>query len=62
MCKYCKYCNLCSAVCETVCLPGGFLDTVTSAIWNSLPTFDSKMKDAVDRDIDGVKDWIKEYL
>ena len=29
---------------------------------SSLPTFDSKMKESVDKDIDSAKEWIKEYL
>ncbi|XP_041353769.1 sarcoplasmic reticulum histidine-rich calcium-binding protein-like [Gigantopelta aegis] len=55
MCKYCKYCYLCSAVCDTVCKPGGVIDKVSSAIINALPVAD---KDGIDEDINSVKGWI----
>jgi xanthine dehydrogenase iron-sulfur cluster and FAD-binding subunit A len=56
MCKYCKYCNLCSALCDTICTPGGILDRVSGAIVNSLPSFN---KDEVDGDIANVQHWIE---
>ena len=34
----------------------------TQPLFSSLPTFDSKMKETVDKDIDSAKEWIKEYL
>ncbi|XP_077867884.1 uncharacterized protein LOC102809788 [Saccoglossus kowalevskii] len=55
MCKYCKFCYLCSAVCETVCKPGGTLDMVSSAIYNALPTFDM---DSVTEDISSIKEYL----
>ncbi|PFX24111.1 sarcoplasmic reticulum histidine-rich calcium-binding protein-like [Stylophora pistillata] len=61
LCKYCKYCSLCS-VCDTVCTPGGVVDVVSSAIYNSLPSFDKETKEKVDEDIKSARKWIKEYL
>lgn len=61
LCKYCKYCSLCS-VCDTVCKPGGVIDVVSSAIYNSLPAFDKDTKEKVDKDIESARKWIKEYL
>ncbi|KAK3580372.1 hypothetical protein CHS0354_001487 [Potamilus streckersoni] len=55
MCKYCKFCYLCSALCDTICTPGGILDRVSATIVNSLPSYN---KDEVDQDIDSVKTWI----
>lgn len=55
MCKYCKYCNLCSAVCNTICTPGGILDRVSGAIVSALPTVNRVQ---VDSDIESVKTWI----
>ncbi|XP_033735069.1 sarcoplasmic reticulum histidine-rich calcium-binding protein-like [Pecten maximus] len=55
MCKYCKFCYLCSAVCDTVCKPGGILDKVSSAIVSALPIHD---KEEIDKDLDSVSDWI----
>ncbi|KAL3873566.1 hypothetical protein ACJMK2_036664 [Sinanodonta woodiana] len=55
MCKYCKFCYLCSALCDTICTPGGILDRVSGSIVNSLPSYN---KDEVDQDIDSVKTWI----
>lgn len=61
LCKYCKYCSLCN-VCDTVCTPGGIVDIVSSAIYNSLPSFDKEAKESVDKDIESARKWIKEYL
>lgn len=61
LCKYCKYCSLCS-VCDSVCKPGGVVDVVSSAIYNSLPAFDKDTKEKVDKDIESARKWIKEYL
>ncbi|XP_076099565.1 uncharacterized protein LOC143069021 [Mytilus galloprovincialis] len=55
MCKYCKYCNLCSAVCDTICQPGGILDKVSAAIVGALPSHDP---DEINKDIDSVKEYI----
>ncbi|XP_076441669.1 uncharacterized protein LOC143280840 isoform X2 [Babylonia areolata] len=55
MCKYCKYCKLCSAVCDTICTPGGILDRVSATVINSLPSVDHS---EVNSDIDSVKTWI----
>ncbi|XP_052106197.1 sarcoplasmic reticulum histidine-rich calcium-binding protein-like [Mytilus californianus] len=55
MCKYCKYCNLCSAVCDTICQPGGILDKVSAAIVSALPSHDP---DEINKDIDSVKEYI----
>lgn len=55
MCKYCKYCNLCSAVCDTICTPGGILDKVSASIVNALPSVD---RGEVNSDIESVKTWI----
>lgn len=38
------------------------LDTISSAIYSSLPSFTKKDQEEVDKDIDKAKDWIKEYL
>ncbi|KAJ7390581.1 hypothetical protein OS493_023970 [Desmophyllum pertusum] len=61
LCKYCKYCRFCN-LCETVCTPGGIIDIVSSAIYNSIPTFDKETKESVDKDIESARKWIKEYL
>lgn len=55
MCKYCKFCYLCSALCDTVCKPGGLVDTFSAAIVNSLPSFN---KAEIDDDLEGAKRWI----
>lgn len=55
MCKYCKYCYLCK-MCDTVCQPGGFIDRVTSKLFNALPRYN---KDDIDKDIEAVKGWIE---
>ncbi|KAL5008295.1 hypothetical protein ScPMuIL_013876 [Solemya velum] len=55
MCKYCKYCYLCSALCDTVCKPGGIVDKVSAAIVNALPSFN---QEEVDTDIHDMKEWI----
>jgi hypothetical protein len=30
--QYCKYCYLCTALCDSICQPGGVLDTISSKI------------------------------
>ncbi|KAL8615530.1 hypothetical protein ACOMHN_028193 [Nucella lapillus] len=55
MCKYCKYCYLCSAVCDTICTPGGIIDKVSASIVNALPSVD---RTEVNSDIKSVKSWI----
>uniref|UniRef100_T2MGK3 Sarcoplasmic reticulum histidine-rich calcium-binding protein n=1 Tax=Hydra vulgaris TaxID=6087 RepID=T2MGK3_HYDVU len=62
MCKYCKYCRLCGAVCDTVCTPGSFIDTITSAVYDALPSFNEKTRKEMDEDLNKAKDFIKEYL
>ncbi|CAH1790818.1 unnamed protein product [Owenia fusiformis] len=57
MCKYCKYCKFCSMFCDTICKPGGMVDTISSTIMSALPTYN---KEEIDKDLDGVKDYIKD--
>lgn len=56
MCKYCKYCYLCKLACQTVCQPGGFIDVVSTTLYNQLPRFN---KAEVDKDLDEMKDWME---
>ncbi|XP_065846672.1 sarcoplasmic reticulum histidine-rich calcium-binding protein-like [Oscarella lobularis] len=54
MCKYCRYCSV-AGFCDTICKPGGILDTVTSTIWNALPSWN---KAEVDKDIESIKSYL----
>lgn len=62
MCKYCDYCHLCDVVCQSVCVPGGFMDMFSSAVYDVLPTFSEKAKKDVEVDIEKARSFIKEYL
>ncbi|XP_062502723.1 sarcoplasmic reticulum histidine-rich calcium-binding protein-like isoform X1 [Corticium candelabrum] len=54
MCKYCRFCSL-TRLCDTICRPGGIIDTVSSSLWSALPSWN---KDDLQRDIETVKDYL----